>query len=111
MKVMLLMRSDGTYDGGNSEEDYAVWSDYTVSLEEQGVYVTSGQFEDGAGGTLLTELTENRSPEKPQPADGTPAGSLVGYYILECADFEEASRHARRAPLYGSVEVLPLSAW
>ena len=35
---------------------------------------------------------------------------LAGYYVLECADLDEALRHAERVPLarYGSVEVRPI---
>ena len=35
---------------------------------------------------------------------------LVGYYLLECADLDEALKHAARVPLarYGSVEVRPV---
>ena len=35
---------------------------------------------------------------------------LAGYYLLDCADLDEALRHAQRVPLrrYGSVEVRPL---
>src|SRR5919106_2645789 len=36
--------------------------------------------------------------------------TLVGYYVLECADLDEALRQAARLPLarYGSVEVRPV---
>jgi hypothetical protein len=35
---------------------------------------------------------------------------LAGYYILECADLDEALRHAARVPAarYGTVEVRPM---
>ena len=35
---------------------------------------------------------------------------LVGYYLLECADLDEALKQAARVPLacYGSVEVRPV---
>jgi hypothetical protein len=35
---------------------------------------------------------------------------LAGYYALQCADLDEALRHARRIPVrrYGSVEVRPM---
>jgi hypothetical protein len=35
---------------------------------------------------------------------------LVGYYILECADLDEALKQAERVPLarYGTIEVRPL---
>ena len=41
---------------------------------------------------------------------------LAGYYILECADLDEALKHAARVPLarYGTVEVrpfLPVGEW
>ena len=35
---------------------------------------------------------------------------LAGYYILECADLDEALRHAKRLPMarWGTVEVRPI---
>src|SRR5918995_5995008 len=35
---------------------------------------------------------------------------LVGYYILECADLDEALKHAARVPTarYGTIEVRPV---
>ena len=35
---------------------------------------------------------------------------LAGYYLLECADLDEALRHAEKLPTarYGSIEVRPV---
>jgi hypothetical protein len=37
---------------------------------------------------------------------------LVGYYVLDCAELDQAVQHASRAPVarYGSVEVRPIVA-
>ncbi|MCM3696652.1 hypothetical protein [Microbacterium oleivorans] len=56
MKTTLLMRSDGSYSGGGSAADYEAWVTYTDSLKEAGVYVASGQFEDGTGRSIVTDL-------------------------------------------------------
>jgi hypothetical protein len=50
---------------------------------------------------------------EPEIVDGpfaTTKESLVGYYVLDCADLDEALRHAARVPLarYGTVEVRPV---
>ncbi|GLK16788.1 YciI family protein [Herbiconiux flava] len=108
MKVMLMMWSDGSYAGGGSAEDYAAWADYGASLRDDGIFVASGQFAEAGGGVSIT--TDPSTPDG--PAGTTPArAGLVGYYLLDCSSHDEAVRAARRAPLYGSVEVRELAKY
>lgn len=109
MKVMLMMWSDGSYAGGDSEEDYAAWADYEATLRDDGVFVASGQFADAGG--VLSVTTDLTSPDA-AAGRTTPARSgLVGYYLLDCPSHDDAVRAARRAPLYGSVEVRELAEY
>ncbi|WP_170116439.1 YciI family protein [Rathayibacter caricis] len=111
MKVMLLMRSDGSYAGGDAAEDYAAWADYEASLKADGVFVESAQFADAAGGTSvgtdLAKADQEGGASSPSQMEGH--STLVGYYVLDCPDRDDALPYARRAPLYGSVEVYELA--
>jgi len=112
VKFMLLMWSDGSYAGGDAAEDYAAWADYETSLKADGVCVESGQFADVSDAlSVETDLTaSNGEGGAPSHSSTTGRSGLVGYYLLECADRDAAVRHARRAPLYGSVDVRELAA-
>ncbi|PPG40951.1 hypothetical protein C5C30_09095 [Rathayibacter sp. AY2B5] len=107
MKIMLVMRSDGSYAGGDAPEDYAAWADYDASLKADGVLVDSGRFADASGDVSVeTDLTvAGRESGTPAPSRAEERSALVGYYLLDCPTRDDAVRYARRAPLYGSVEV------
>ncbi|PPG51470.1 hypothetical protein C5C24_07385 [Rathayibacter sp. AY2B3] len=111
MKVMLVMRSDGSYAGGGAPEDYAAWEDYEAALKADGVLVESARFA-GGGVSVVTGLSaagEERGGSSPSRAERP--STLVGYYLLDCSDQDDAVRYARRAPLYGSVEVHELAQY
>ncbi|MDQ1082411.1 MULTISPECIES: YciI family protein [Microbacterium] len=103
MKVMLVMWSDGSYEGGDAEEDYAAWARFEESLRADGVVTDTGRF-GPAGDARATVTSITRHPDvAPQPSE-----ALSGYYLLEVADLDAAAEYARRAPLYGTVEIRPL---
>lgn len=102
MKVMLVMWSDGSYGGGGAD-DYEAWADYEQMLRTDGVLSGSGQFADPEDArAIVTSIS--RSPD----ATPEPSAALSGYYLLDVADLDAAEAYARRAPLYGTVEVRPL---
>lgn len=103
MKVMLVMWSDGTYEGGGAEEDYAAWMRYEESLRADGVMVGSGQFGEVDDARVVVTAISRHPDAAPQPSR-----ALSGYYMLEVGDLDAAADYARRAPLYGTVEVRPL---
>ncbi|GMM96153.1 YciI family protein [Microbacterium luteum] len=110
MKAMLLMRSDGSYTEGEQAADYAAWAEYEESLKRDGVFLASGQFDSEAARAIRTELSSTSRDDRTENPPIDAAGTLVGYYMVECTDRDEAARYARRAPLYGFVEVHPISA-
>ncbi|WP_295835274.1 YciI family protein [uncultured Microbacterium sp.] len=103
MKVMLVMWSDGSYEGGDAEEDFAAWMRYEDSLRADGVMLDSGRFAEVDGARAVVTAISRAPDAEPQPSR-----ALSGYYVLEVDDADAATAYARRAPLYGTVEVRPL---
>ncbi|BFM24957.1 hypothetical protein QE430_000651 [Microbacterium testaceum] len=103
MKVMLVMWSDGTYEGGDADEDYAAWMRYEESLRADGVMLQSGQFAEVEDARVVVTSISRHPDAEPQPSR-----ALSGYYLLEVGDLDAATEYARQAPLYGTVEVRPL---
>ena len=87
-----------------------LWDEVNASLQEAGVLVKNGALRDVATATTVrvrgdeTELTDGPFAVTKEV--------LAGYYVLDCADLDQAVRHASRLPLarYGSVEVRPIVA-
>ena len=108
MRFLLIMwTDDGTVRG--TDEDLQAWMDYQNEVTEAGVYVDSGQFTPPSDATVVTTtLTAcEERPARNGPFVGGDA-QLAGYYLLDCPDAESAQGWARRAPLYGDVEVRAL---
>lgn len=103
MKVMLIMWSDGSYEGGGDADDYAAWADYEQTLRTDGALSDSGHFAEPAEGRMIVTAISRHPDAEPRPS-----ASLSGYYLLEVGDLAAAEEYARRAPLYGTVEVRPL---
>ncbi len=66
-----------------------------ASLREQGVLVSTGRLHP-----VDVATTIRQRGSEPEIVDGPFAVTkeiLAGYYVLECADLDEALRHARRS--------------
>lgn len=84
------------------------WLRITESLREAGLLVANGPLH-GSHTATTVRVREGEA----QLTDGPFAITkevLVGYYILDCPNLDEALRHAARLPIarYGSVEVRPV---
>jgi hypothetical protein len=85
-----------------------LWDEVNAMLEKAGALV-----KHGALYRVATATTVRVRDERTELTDGPFAVTkevLVGYYVLDCADLDDAVRHASRLPLarYGSVEVRPI---
>jgi hypothetical protein len=85
-----------------------LWLELHENLVSEGVFVESGRLQP----TDVATTVRVRGDET-EITDGPFAVTkevLGGYFILDCADLDEAIRHAARVPLakFGSVEVRPL---
>ncbi len=110
-QYMLLLYAEQTDDPVEQERrdsEMPAWIELYDSLREQGVLVSTGRLHPVDVATTVRE-----HGGEIEIVDGPFAVTkefLAGYYVLECADLDEALRHAKRIPLirYGSVEVRPI---
>jgi hypothetical protein len=85
-----------------------IWNEVTDSLREAGILVSNNPLQPVDRAT-----TVRVREDEVQLTDGPFAVTkevLVGYFLLECNNLDEALRHAARFPnaRYGSVEVRPV---
>jgi hypothetical protein len=109
-EYMLLLYAPELDEEGQAERwaEMPRWLEITESLREAGLLVANGPLHGVEAATTVrvrggdTELTDGPFAVTKEV--------LVGYYILDCADLDEALRCAVRLPAveYGSVEVRPM---
>jgi hypothetical protein len=90
------------------EAEMPAWIELTDSLREAGLLHASGRLAPVASATTV-RVREGEAELSDGPFAMTKE-ILAGYYIIECADLDEALEQAKRIPLvrYGSVEVRPI---
>ena len=111
-KYMLLLYADEP-DAKEREEregELPVWRQFTDSLREAGLLLGSDRLHPVDSAT--TVRVRNGETEIMDGPFAVTKEYLGGYYLLECADLDEALKQAARVPLarYGSVEVRPVAA-
>ncbi len=109
-RYMLLLYSPEVDEAEQAQRDaeMPLWNEVTESLREAGLLVAVDRLHPVARATTVrvrdgdTELTDGPFAVTKE--------ILGGYFVLECADLDEALKHAARMPLarYGSVEVRPV---
>jgi hypothetical protein len=112
-EYMLLLYGSESADEAERAERWAempLWDELNASLREAGVLVANGPLH-----SVATATTVRVRGDETELTDGPFAVTkevLCGYYVLDCADLDEAIRHAARLPWarYGSVEVRPIVA-
>jgi hypothetical protein len=85
-----------------------LWLELNESLQQAGLLEANGRLHPVSSATTVrirddeTEITDGPFAVTKEV--------LVGYYLLQCDDLDEALRQAARLPLarYGSVEVRPV---
>lgn len=110
--MMLLYRSEAAAAGRSAEE--SLWAELNEALREAGVLAGSGRLHPAD--TATTIRVRDGEAELTDGPFAVTKEELAGFYLLECADLDEALGYAARFPLarYGSVEVRPVSfarAW
>jgi hypothetical protein len=88
--------------------DMSLWQEVTENLRRAGLLVANSPLHPVASATTVrvrdgeTELTDGPFAVTKEV--------LAGYYVLNCADLDEALHHAARMPSarHGSVEVRPI---
>jgi hypothetical protein len=108
---MLLLYSEPAQspeEAAKREAEIPLWIEYTQSLEKAGLLIGTDRLQPVDMATTVrvrdgeTELTDGPFAVTKE--------ILGGYYMLECADLDEALKQAARAPIarFGSVEVRPI---
>lgn len=103
--------SDDVADPAVFERVMAEYTEFSEDAEKAGVIVASEALHDSS--TARTVRVEGGRGGKMHTTDGPFAETkevLGGFYLLECADFEEAVAWAARIPgaWHGKVEVRPV---
>ncbi|MET8140052.1 YciI family protein [Sphaerisporangium sp. NPDC005288] len=98
-------------DEDRQEERFAempVWLEVTESLRKAGLLVANAPLHPVAAAT--TVRVRDGEVELTDGPFAVTKEVLAGYYVLRCADLDEALRHAARMPIarHGSVEVRPI---
>jgi hypothetical protein len=109
-EYMLLLYAEEATPQERRERDAEMpaWIEFTEGLREEGLFVATGQLRP-----VDTATTVRVRDGETEILDGPFAVTkeyLGGFYLLDCADLDEALKLAARAPIarYGSVEVRPL---
>ena len=111
-EYMLLLYAPEVDEAERAERwaEMPLWDEVNASLQEAGVLVKHGPLH-----SVATATTVRVRGDETELTDGPFAVTkevLAGYYLLDCADLDEAIGHAARLPWarYGSVEVRPIVA-
>lgn len=105
--MLLLYRSETAAAGRSGQA--SLWAELNEALRESGVLAGSGRLHPADMATTVrvrhdvADLTDGPFAVTKE--------ELADFYLLECADLDEALSHAARFPLarYGSVEVRPVA--
>jgi hypothetical protein len=108
---MLLLYAPETDDSEEPQDrwgDMSLWLELTESLRRDGLLVANGPLQPVASAT--TVRVRDGDVELTDGPFAVTKEVLAGYYVLRCADLDEALRHAARMPSarHGSVEVRPI---
>jgi hypothetical protein len=107
-EYMLLLYAPEREEQEDRWADMSLWTGVTESLRKAGLLVANSPLHPVTSATTVrvrggqTELTDGPFAMTKE--------ILAGYYVLRCADLDEALHHAARMPTarHGSVEVRPI---
>jgi len=110
-EYMLLLYAPEAVEASKAElmrQELPLWTEVTESLREAGLLISNAPLRPVATATSVRvrdgeiELTDGPFAMTKEV--------LAGYYLLNCADLDDALKHAARLPLarYGTVEVRPV---
>ena len=109
-KYMLLLYRDEPSPQEREERaaERPLWIEFNESLRDAGLLLSGDPLHPPDAAT--TVRVRNHETEILDGPFAVTKEYLVGYFLLECADLDEALKHAARVPLarYGSVEVRPV---
>jgi hypothetical protein len=107
--MLLLYRGDPSpQEREDRASETPLWTQFNESLREAGLLLSGDPLHPVDAAT--TVRVRNDETEILDGPFAVTKEFLAGYYLLECADLDEALKQAARVPLarYGSVEVRPV---
>jgi hypothetical protein len=107
--MLLLYRSEtDPQEREEREAERPLWIQFNESLRDAGLLLSGDPLHPVDAAT--TVRIRNDETEIIDGPFAVTKEFLVGYFLLECADLDEALKQAARVPLarYGSVEVRPV---
>lgn len=107
-EYMLLLYASEDDEQAERRADLPRWKEIGDRLRESGVLISNNPLH-----AVHSATTVRVRDQKVELTDGpfaTTKEVLVGYYLLDCPDLDEALNHAASLPMaaYGSVEVRPI---
>ena len=112
MRFLLLIYDDESGSDDAAPEQFAAmlaeYEAYDRAVQEAGVFVSGEGLQPTA--TARTVRTRDGAPLHTDGPFAETREQLAGFYLLECADLDEAIRWAAKIPSasFGSVEVRPV---
>ncbi len=87
------------------------YQDFTQKVKEDGKMVAGDALQDVSTATTVT-VRDGKTETRDGPFAETKE-QLGGYYLLDCADLDEALKYAAMIPTstYGRIEVRPIVVW
>jgi hypothetical protein len=106
--LLLLYRTDDEARSPERNAEGPLWEELNQSLREAGLLISDARLHPVA--TSTTVRVRGGAVDLTDGPFATTKEVLAGYYLIRCADLDEALRQAARVPLahYGSVEVRPV---
>lgn len=109
--MLLLMGEEPNWEELSPEDAQANLDEmgaYNAELEKAGAMVTGGGLESRTAATVVRYDTDGQTTVTDGPFIETKE-QLMGFWIIDCANLDEALRWAKKVPLKGaSIEVRPL---
>lgn len=109
--ILLIYGAEGAEPNPDSPEFgpwMARWGEVTETFQKDGVFVGGDALQPIATATSV-KLREGKIETMDGPFAETKE-QLGGYYILDCADLDQAVKYAAMLPVaeYGTIEVRPI---
>jgi hypothetical protein len=110
--MLILLGEETGFEEATPEEAKAEmdgWAAFDQAVAEAGVFVSGEGLQESATATTLRIQAGDGEPMVTDGPFAETKEQLGGFYVLDCADLDEALRWAKRIPMRsGAIEVRPV---